>query len=39
MTLEIGDINRTNRRGPKTEPYGTPVGEGVREADDVSILT
>ena len=28
MTLEIGDINKTYRRGSKTEPCGTPVGEG-----------
>ena len=39
MTLEIGDMNRTNKRGPKTEPCGTPVGDGVREEDDVSTLT
>ena len=39
MSLEIGDIKRTNRRGPKTEPCGTPVGEGVWEEDDVSTLT
>ena len=39
MTCEIGDRNRTNRRGPKTEPCGTPVREGVREEDDVSTLT
>ena len=27
MTLAIGDINRTNKSGPKTEPCGTPVGD------------
>ena len=35
MTLEIGDINTTN----KTEPCRTRVGEGVQEEDDVLTLT
>jgi len=34
-----GAMNKTKRRGPRTEPCGTPVSEVLQEEDDESILT
>ena len=46
MTLATGDIKRTKRSGPRTEPWGTPVDivvlccvDIVLGEDDESILT
>ena len=39
MTSTTGEMNKTNRRGPRTEPCGTPVNEVSQEEDDESILT
>ena len=39
MTLATGDIKRTNRSGPRTEPWGTPVHIVMFGEDDESILT
>ena len=38
MTLATGDIKRTKRSGPRTEPWGTPVHIVLGEEDE-SILT
>ena len=34
-----GEMNKTKRRGPRTEPCGTPVNEVSQLEDDESILT
>ena len=39
ITLATGDMKRTKRSGPRTEPWGTPVDIVVEGEDDVSILT
>ena len=39
ITSTTGEINKTKRRGPRTEPCGTPVSEVSQEEDDESILT
>ena len=39
MTLATGDIKRTKRSGPRTEPCGTPVDIVVLGEEDESILT
>ena len=39
MTLATGDMKRTKRSGPKTEPWGTPVHVVASGEDDESILT
>ena len=39
MTLATGDIKRTKRSGPRTEPWGTPVHIVVLGEEDESILT
>ena len=39
MTLATGDMKRTKRSGPRTEPWGTPVHIVVQDEDDESILT
>ena len=39
MTLATGDMKRTKRSGPRTEPWGTPVHIVVLGEDDESILT
>ena len=39
ITLATGDMKRTKRSGPKTEPWGTPVDIVVQDDDDESILT
>ena len=39
ITSTTGEMNRTKRRGPSTEPCGTPVSEVSQEEDDESILT
>ena len=39
ITSTTGEINKTKRRGPRTEPYGMPVNEVSQEEDDESILT
>ena len=38
ITSTTGEINRTKRRRPRTEPCGTPVSE-VSQEDEESILT
>ena len=35
----IENVNNTNKKGPNTEPCGTPMGDVIWEKDDVSILT
>ena len=37
MTPATGDIKRTKRSGPRTEPWGTPVHIVVLGEDDESI--
>ena len=37
MTSTTGEINKTKRRGWRTEPRGTPVNE-VSQEEDESIL-
>ena len=39
MTPATGDIKRTKRSGPRTEPWGTHVHIDVLGEDDESILT
>ena len=39
ITSTTGEMNKTKRRGPRTEPCGTPVSEVSQEEDDQSILT
>ena len=39
ITSTTGEMNKTKRRGPRTEPCGTPVSEVSQEKDDESILT
>ena len=39
MTLAIGDMKRTKRSGPRTEPWGTHMQIVVSGEDDESILT
>jgi hypothetical protein len=39
ITSTTGEMNKTKRRGPRTEPCGTPVSEVSQEEDDESILT
>ena len=39
MTFAIGDMKRTKRSGPRTEPWGTPVSMVVEGEDDESIFT
>ena len=39
MTLATGDMKRTKRIGPRTEPWGTSVNIVVLGEDDESILT
>ena len=39
MTLATGDMKRTNRSGPRTEPWGSPVLIVVLGEDEESILT
>ena len=39
ITSTTGEMNRTKRRGPRTEPCGTPVSEVSQEEDEESILT
>ena len=39
ITLATGDMKRTKRSGPRTEPWGTPVDIVVQDDDDESILT
>ena len=39
MTLATGDMKRSKRSGPRTEPSGTPVLIVVLGEDDKSILT
>ena len=36
ITSTTGEINRTKRRGPRTEPCGTPVSEVSQEEDEES---
>ena len=38
MTFAIGDMKRTKRSGPRTEPWGTPVSMVVEGDDDESIF-
>ena len=38
MTLVTGDMKKTKRIRPKTEPWGTPVHIVVMGEDDESIL-
>ena len=38
LTLATGDMKKTKRSGPRTEPWGTPVHIVLGE-DDESILT
>ena len=39
MTPATGDIKRTKRSGPRTEPWGTPVHIVVLGENEESILT
>ena len=39
MTLVTGDMKKTKRSGPRTEPWGIPVHIVVLGEDDESILT
>ena len=39
ITSATGEMNKTKRRGPRTEPCGTPVSEESQGEDDESILT
>ena len=39
ITSTTGEINITERRGPRTEPCRMPVNEVSKEEDDESILT
>ena len=39
MTFAIGEMKRTKRGGPGTEPLGTPVSMVVMGDEDESILT
>ena len=39
ITSTTGEMNRTKRRGSRTEPCGTPVSEVSQEEDEESILT
>ena len=38
MTLATGDMKRTKRSGPRTEPWGTPVHNVVLGEDNESIF-
>ena len=39
IMFAIGEIKRTKRSGPETEPWGTPVSMVVTGNDDESIST
>ena len=39
ITSTTGEMNKTKRRGPRTEPCGTPVDDISQEEEDESILT
>ena len=38
LTSTTGEMNKTKRRGPRTEPCGTPVDDISQEEEDESIL-
>ena len=38
ITSTTGEMNKTKRRRPRTEPCGTPANEVSQEEDDESIL-
>ena len=39
ITSTTDEMNKTKRRGPRTEPCGMPVSEVTQEEDDKLILT